>query len=133
MTRPARPWWRRPAALLALAPLLGGCLDSGARTPVVSVTNTAPTVAGPVTVELGGTALDFGQLRSGEKRRISYQPVQASGVVVRWPGHSTALQRRIDPADPGGLGNDVNILLTPDSAVLDPKKNRAQNGSAPAN
>lgn len=123
MTRTSR---LRLSALL-LAPLLGGCLDSGGRTPVVSVTNTAPAIAGPVTVELGGETLEFGQLRSGEKRRISYRPAQASGVVVRLPGSVTALDRRIDPADPGGLGNDVNILLTPQGAVLDPKKNRAQN------
>ncbi|GHG09101.1 hypothetical protein GCM10017783_22160 [Deinococcus piscis] len=124
MTRLPRP---AAAALLVLLPLLGGCLDSGARTPVVSVTNTVPAIAGPVTVELGGETLDFGQLRSGEKRRISYQPKVASGVVVHSPGRSTALDRRIDPADPGTLGNDVNILLTPDGAILDPKKNRAQN------
>lgn len=127
MTRSTAVAGPRLAALLALVPLLGGCLNSGARSPVVSVTNVSDTITGPVTVELGGQTLEFGQLRFSEKRRISYQPKVASGVVVRWPGHSAELNRRIDPADPGALGNDVNILLTPDSAVLDPKKNRTQN------
>ena len=112
-----------PAATLCLLPLLSGCLDSAARTPVVSVTNTLPQVAGPVQVEVGGTTLDFGRMRSGEKIRISYQPKQASAVVVNWEGKHDELERHIAPDSAEPLGNDVNILLTPAGATLDPDKN----------
>ncbi|WP_261664057.1 hypothetical protein [Deinococcus sp. Marseille-Q6407] len=120
----------RLAAALTLLPLagaLGGCTDSSARTPVVSVTNTTPEVVGPVAVDLGGTTVDFGQLRSGEKRRIGYRPQQASEVVVRWNGRHDLLQRSIVASGPEALGNDVNILLKSQGAVLDPGKNHTQN------
>lgn len=110
------------AAALTLLPLLGGC-SAATRTPVVSVTNTTPQVVGPVTVEVGGSTLDFGSLRSGEKVRISYQPQQASEVVVVWEKRRDTLPRSIQPTNTASLGNDVNILLTQDGAVLDPDKN----------
>ena len=113
---------RRLLPAVAALALLGGCADTGARQPSVTVTNSTPQIV-TATVEVGGQGVDFTELRSGEKRRISYQPQQPSGVTVRWAGYTDTLPYRIDPAaDP--LSNNVTIILQPGGATLDPGRHR---------